>query len=166
MSMSTSASILPLFDQEMKLTRKVLERVPDGRNDWKPHPKSTSIGALATHLAHLPLLGTVILVQDSHDIASKFDVSATDTTAERLARFDEVVAKARTAIATMSDETFLQPWTLKRGETTIVTAPRVAMFRGAFMNHMIHHRGQMSVYLRLNDVPVPALYGPTADEAF
>lgn len=167
--MAIKESILPEFDHEMKTTRKLLERVPEQNAAWKPHPKSMSLGHLAVHLAQIPRWGSVTMLQTELDMSppggSPYKTPEFESTAAVLAAFDEHVKQAREAIAAASDPDFMVPWTLKNGGQTIFTLPRVATLRAFVVNHVIHHRGQLSVYLRLNDVPVPSIYGPSADEA-
>jgi uncharacterized damage-inducible protein DinB len=162
--MSLSQALLAEYDQEMASTRKTLERIPMDKYDWQPHSKSFSIGKLATHVAEIPGWGTVTAQTSELDFAQPFERPTPRTTEELLAFFDQNAAQARDAIAGMSDEEFGQPWTLRNGEHVIFTAPKAAVLRSFVMNHLIHHRAQLTVYLRLNDVPVPALYGPSADE--
>ena len=166
--MSISQSLLPEFEQEMANTRKTLERVPDDQFDWKPHEKSTNIGGLATHLANLPIWAAHGLNKDSIDIAPPgqppLRAQPLTTRDEVLETFDKNLADARAAIAAATDERLMQPWTLQHGGKTVFTLPRVAMLRGFVINHTIHHRAQLGVYLRLNDIPVPTIYGPSADE--
>src|SRR5262245_47576088 len=166
--MSISASLLPEFDQEMTNTRKALERVPDDKFDWKPHEKSMALGGLATHLANLPGWTVFTINQDSLDIAppgeEPFRVEQKKSRQEILEDFDKNVTVARAAIAGASDEVMLKPWSLLSGGNTVLTLPKIAVLRSFVMNHIIHHRGQFTVYLRLNDIPVPSIYGPSADE--
>jgi uncharacterized damage-inducible protein DinB len=154
----------------MATTRRVLDRVPEDRLEWLPHSKSMSLGRLATHLAELPGWGSVTLRQDSFDLAPPggpgYAPATLNTRAEILDLFDKNVASTRAVLESTDDPRFLQPWTLLKGGNTVFTLPRVAVFRTMLINHVIHHRGQISVYLRLNDVPVPSIYGPSADEAF
>src|SRR5262245_18039261 len=161
--MSISASLLPEFDQEMTNTRKALERVPDDKFDWKPHEKSMALGGLATHLANLPSWTVFTINQDSLDIAppgeEPFKSEQKKSRQEVLADFDKNVAAARAAIAGASDEVMLKPWSLLSGGNTVLTLPKIAVLRSFVMNHIIHHRGQFTVYLRLNDIPVPSIYG-------
>jgi uncharacterized damage-inducible protein DinB len=167
--MKISDTILPEFDLEMANTRKTLERVPDDKFDWTPHAKSTPMGGLATHLANIPTWAVHALTKDSIDIApvgeAPLRVEPAKTRAEVLERFDKAVAEARAAIDEASNEVLFQPWSLLSGGKTVMTLPRVAVLRGFVMNHNIHHRAQLGVYLRLNDIPVPSIYGPSADEA-
>jgi uncharacterized damage-inducible protein DinB len=166
--MKLSASLLPEFDQETANLRKTLERVPDDKLSWKPHPKSMSLGGLATHLANMLTWVDLTLGASELDIAPAgkpaFKSSELRSRSEILAAFDKHAAAARKALAGASDATLLGPWTLIAGGKKLFTLPRVACLRSFTMNHMIHHRGQLTVYLRLLDVPVPALYGPSADE--
>ncbi|HSB09865.1 MAG TPA: DinB family protein [Blastocatellia bacterium] len=166
--MALSEALLPEFDHEMSNTRKTLERVPDDRFDWKPHQKSFSMGALATHLATLPSWAAITVQQDSIDIAPQGEpprkAEPCNSREELLARFDQNIAAARAAIAGASDEKLLAPWTLISGGKTIFTVPRIGALRSFVMNHNIHHRAQLGVYLRMNDIAVPSIYGPSADE--
>jgi uncharacterized damage-inducible protein DinB len=165
--MALSQALLPEFDHEMANTRKTLERVPEDKFEWRPHEKSMTLGGLTTHLSNLPSWVAHGVNLDELDVAPEGNplrVEQVRTRAEALANFDRNVAAARAAIEGASDEHLLKHWTLLSNGRVVMTVPRVAMLRGFVMNHMIHHRGQMSVYLRLNDVPVPSLYGPSADE--
>jgi uncharacterized damage-inducible protein DinB len=166
--MGMSQGLLGEFDHEMANTRKSLERVPDGKFDWKPHTKSMSMGALATHIASIPHWGKLTLDTPQFDVNPPGGPQARQpqlkTKAEVLAFFDKSVPEARAAIAGASDQALMAQWTLLNGGKAIFTLPRVGVLRSMIMNHMIHHRAQLGVYLRLNDVPVPSLYGPSADE--
>jgi len=166
--MPISQALLPEFDHEMGNTRKTLERVPEDKFDWKPHEKSMPMGKLAIHLATLPGWTIQTLNENSLDVApadgEPFKLPEANTTEEVLAMFDQNVASARAAIAEASDEQMMQPWTLLATGKTIFTLPRAAVLRGFVMSHSIHHRAQLGVYLRLNDVPVPSIYGPSAEE--
>jgi uncharacterized damage-inducible protein DinB len=145
-----------------------LERVPDDKFDWRPHDKSTTLGGLATHLANIPTWAVHALTKDSIDIAPADAppprVEPARTRQEVLERFDKAVRDARAAITEASDEQMLQSWSLLAGGKTIMTLPRAAVLRGFVMSHTIHHRAQLGVYLRLNDIAVPSIYGPSADE--
>ncbi|HSS52683.1 MAG TPA: DinB family protein [Thermoanaerobaculia bacterium] len=163
--MSISATLLPEFDMEMANTRRTLERIPTDKFGWQPHAKSFTMGKLATHLATLPTWTGVTLATSELDLALPFDQPKPATTEEVLELFDKNVADARTALAGADDDVFFQPWTLKNGEHVIFNLPKIAVLRGFVVNHIIHHRGQMTVYLRLNDIPVPSIYGPSADES-
>ena len=166
--MGLAATLLPEFDQEMANTRKCLERVPEDKLDWKPHDKSMSFGEITTHMANLLSWTTLMIEQDSFDIAPPGEdpprVDPAGSLESALAMFDKNVAVAHTAMEGASDELLLAPWTLLMGGNEVFKMPRVAVFRTMIMNHMIHHRAQLGVYLRLNDVAVPAMYWPSADE--
>ena len=162
--MSISQSFLSELEYELPSTRKVLERVPQERLDWRPHAKSYSMGDLATHVANLPTWGILILQQPELDLASTWRMDAIRSGTELLAFFDKNAQDMRAALELATDADFMEPWTLRMGEKKIFTMPRVAVYRSTVMNHLIHHRAQLTVYLRLNDVPVPSIYGPTADE--
>lgn len=166
--MTIAESLLPEFDQEMGNLRKVISRVPDGKADWRPHPKSMALGYMAVHLARLASLVNRIVEGDEMDVgkasASGWKMPEFESAAATVAMFDEVVKSARAAIASASDSEMMKPWSLKNNGETRFTLPKVAALRTMVFNHMIHHRGQLTVYLRLNDVPLPSLYGPTADE--
>ncbi len=162
--MSISASLLPEFDMEMANTRRTLERVPTDKFGWQPHAKSFTMGKLATHLATLPNWTGVTLSTSELDIALPMDQPKPATTEELLALFDKSAAEARAALAGAGDEAWFQSWTLKSGDHVVFTMPKIAVLRAFVLSHIIHHRGQMTVYLRLNDIPVPSIYGPSADE--
>lgn len=162
-----SQALLPEFDHEMANTRKTLERVPDDKWGWKPHEKSMAMGALSTHIAFIPSWAAETINKDSVDVmpeGARPSTPKADNTAEALEMFDNAVSSARAAIAEASDETLLKPWTLKAAGNTIFTLPRAAVLRSFVFSHSIHHRAQLGVYLRLNDIPVPSIYGPSADE--
>lgn len=165
--MSLSSAILPEFDQEMATTRKTLERVDDAKAEWKPHAKSFTMSQLAGHLATIPGLTAPTLELDLLDLAPNgipIKMETPKTRAEMLKAFDENVAKARAVIEKTSDAAFMRPWTLMANGQKIFTQPKAGVLRGFIISHMIHHRAQLGVYLRLNDIPLPAMYGPSADE--
>jgi uncharacterized damage-inducible protein DinB len=167
--MPLAKALLPEFDHEMANTRKTLERVPEDKLGWKPHEKSGTLGWLATHLANIPSWGAYTVNEETLDLAppGKPPMPPPEVAKSRqqlLEAFDKNVAAARTAIAGATDEHLLKIWTLLHGGKTVLSMPRMAVLRGMVMNHIIHHRAQLTMYLRLNDVPVPALYGPSADE--
>lgn len=165
--MAMNQGLLAEFDHEMAGTRKTLERVPYAKADWKPHPKSWALAALATHVARLPGWAKETLTQDALDLGAPGSEEwgkLMGSHAELMALFEKNVAAGRAAIAGTSDETFMQPWSLKTGGTVHFTLPKIAVLRSFVLNHLIHHRAQLGVYLRLLDVPVPALFGPSADE--
>ncbi len=163
-----SEMLLPEFDNEMANTRKTLERVPEDKLSWKPHQKSTSLGGLATHLANIPSWTKNTFEENELDIAPPdaptVRLEPAKSRAELLEAFDKNVTSARAALVNASDESWKGPWSLLHGGNEIFTLPRTAVMRGFVMNHLIHHRAQLGVYLRLLDVPVPAIYGPSADE--
>lgn len=166
--MKVSEALLPEFDQEMANTRKVLERVPAAKFSWKPHPKSFDFGALAAHVANMAEWASLTLESDSFDYAPPgappYETPKFASTQDLVAAFDKSIAQARSALAAADDAKMMAPWTLMAGGKALMTMPRAAVVRTFVMNHIIHHRAQLCVYLRLNDVPVPALYGPSADE--
>jgi uncharacterized damage-inducible protein DinB len=166
--MAIRDALLAEFDHEMISTRKTLERVPEGKADWAPHAKSMKMGRLAGHLAELSGWGASIIGQDSLDFrpvgAPPTQPVVMTSRAQILEVFDKKVAEARQQLAGASDETLLKNWTLLSGGQTIMTMPRVAFLRSFVMNHIVHHRAQLGVYLRMNEVPVPSVYGPSADE--
>jgi uncharacterized damage-inducible protein DinB len=162
--MAIKDGLLADFDHEMGTTRKLLERLPDDRLVWKPHVKSMSLGGLATHLGNIPHWAATILNETSFDLAAAPpNLQEKTSRADILAAFDQVCAQTR-AWMDKTDAEYVSPWTLKRAGHEVFTVPRVAAFRSFVLHHIIHHRGQLSVYLRLNDIPVPAMYGPSADE--
>lgn len=166
--MSLVDALLPEFDREMGATRRVLERVPDGQFGWQPHPKSMTLGRLAEHLAELPHWVGVTLGQSEFDLgtARRPDGYAPPPTrAAVLSMFDASVTAARAALVGRSDPELMAPWTLRNNGQVMFTMPKAAVLRSFVMNHVIHHRGQMTVYLRLQNVPLPSIYGPSGDEA-
>jgi len=165
--MAIGQSMLPEFDHEMANTRKTLERVPDNKFQWKPHDKSFPMGALATHLANLAGWTNVTIDMDEFDMAPGGEQMKTPechSTKEVLEMFDANVAKARAALEGISDEKIFQNWSLLASGNKLFSMPRIAVLRSFVMNHIIHHRAQLGVYLRLNDIAVPSIYGPSADE--
>ncbi len=161
-------ALLPEFDHEMANTRKVLERVPDADASWRPHPKSWTLGDLGAHLANIPHWGVLALTQSEFDLSPPGEAAPRrkfEGAAANLRDFDTKLSAARAALAMASDSDLMAPWTLKKTGKSMFTLPRLAILRSFVLNHMIHHRGQLTVYLRLRDVPLPNLYGPTADEA-
>jgi uncharacterized damage-inducible protein DinB len=166
--MNISEALLPEFDRESGMTRSVLERCPEAKFDFSPHAKSWGLIHLATHLANLPRWAVMTLRQDELDIAPPdappYKEDFAKTSAELLEKFTTNTADAREAIAATTDEEFMKSWTLLKTGAPIFSMPKLACLRSFVMNHGIFHRGQLAVYLRLIDVPVPALYGPSADE--
>jgi uncharacterized damage-inducible protein DinB len=165
--MAVAQSLLPEFDHEMAATRTLLAVVPDAHVGWQPHPKSMTLGRLAAHLANMPNWALITLQQDEFDVGlpDAFGQNPFESVAATLARFDARVKSARAVLGETPDAVLIAPWTLRQSGHVIFSMPRAAVYRTWVMNHMIHHRGQLSVYLRLLDVPVPAVYGPTADTA-
>lgn len=157
-------ALLPEFDHEMTITRKLLERVPEDKFDWKPHARSMSLGDLSTHLANLAIWGEMTLNRSDLDLAGTGRAEPAKSRKDLLAVFDGNVSKTRGILTGKSDSELMAPWSLKRAGHTIFTMPKAAVWRSFVMNHIVHHRGQLSVYLRLNDVPLPSIYGPSADE--
>jgi uncharacterized damage-inducible protein DinB len=162
--MPFSQTLLPEFDAEMKKTRKILECVPDGKFDYKPHPKSMSLRDLATHVAGLPSWTNFALEVEELDLNPDFKQDVTNSRAELLALFDKSAASARAKIEAATDADWQVIWTFKVQGKVVWAMPRAAVMRGSIMNHLIHHRAQLGVYLRLNDVAIPGMYGPSADE--
>jgi uncharacterized damage-inducible protein DinB len=166
--MTFAESILPEFDQEMASTRKVLERLPEDRLDWRPHPKSNTIGWNANHLAEIPGWVEGWLTETSWDFApvggEPYQSPRLTSRQAILDLFDRNVAAARKAIAAVKDEDVGVSWSLLQGGKTLMTLPRGAVIRSFVLNHLIHHRAILCVYLRLNDVPVPGMYGPSGDD--
>ena len=160
--MSVRDTLVPEFEQEMSSTRRLLERVPSDRGEWKPHPKSFALGHLAQLVAWIPGWVANTARETSLDLATAPGYSF-ETTEALLAMFDANVRDAREALAVATDESFPVLWSLKHGDRVLFSAPRGTVLR-THVNHLIHHRGQLTVYLRLLDVPLPPIYGPTADE--
>ena len=160
--MRIGEGLLPELDQEMATTRRVIARVPADRGEWRPHPKSFPLGHLAQLVATMPgWIGRTI--RDPKIDLSSGPGYSYETTETLLERFDALVRDAREALASVTDATLAEPWSLTHGERILFTSPRGAVVRQT-INHLVHHRGQLTVYLRLLDVPVPSIYGPTADE--
>lgn len=160
--MSFAESLLPEFDQEMASTRRLLERVPGDKGKWKPHPKSFPLGHLAQLVALIPGWITNTLRHTALDLTAAPGYTF-ETTETLVNEFDRNVREARAAIAATTDADLAVPWSLKHGNVVLFTAPRGTVVR-THINHLVHHRGQLTVYLRLIDVPLPPIYGPTADE--
>ena len=165
--MAIKDALLPEFDHEMATTRRLLERVPEAEFAWKPHARSMALGQLAGHIANLPqwcsaTLATTVFDLDALPVATGPQLPA--SRAALIEEFDAKVSAARNQLTSTTDAEFMTPWTLKKGGQEVFTLPRISAIRSFVMNHLIHHRGQLSVYLRLKDVPLPSIYGPTADE--
>jgi uncharacterized damage-inducible protein DinB len=159
-------ALLPEFDREMGLTRRALDRVPDGKFDWRPHPTSVSLGQLAEHLTDMPHWTSMTMTQRGTDapLQRPPDHVRPSTRAEVLAQFDRLLKEARHNLVGKTDGELNAPWTLKAGGKEVFTMPKMAVMRNFVLNHMIHHRGQLLVYLRMLEVPVPSIYGPSGDE--
>jgi uncharacterized damage-inducible protein DinB len=166
--MAIRDAFLPEFDHEMGTTRRLLERTPESAFAWKPHEKSMTLGQLAGHLANIPRWCGAIFDAAEFDLALADDglrkTTPPASQAELLAEFDRKVTEARAKLAAQSDAQMMVAWTFKDNGHEIFTMPKVSVFRSFILNHLIHHRGQLSVYLRMNNVPLPSIYGPTADE--
>ncbi len=167
--MSIAQSLLPEYDHEMATTRKHLERAPFADWAWKPHAKSMTLGGLASHLVEVPSWVAPTLTRTELDMnppgGPAYASPTFGSVAALLAAFDANVQQGRAALAATSDADFMVPWSLKSGGQVLMTMPRIAVVRSFVMNHLIHHRGQFTVYLRLRDVPLPQTYGPSADES-
>jgi uncharacterized damage-inducible protein DinB len=157
-------ALLPEFDHEMTVTRKLLERVPDGRLDWKPHQKSYSLGQLAQHVATIPMWGSMTLNESELDLGGTPQLEPLTSRTGILALFDDNVSRTRAALVGKSDGELMAPWALKRDGHLIFSMPKASVWRSFVMSHLIHHRAQLGVYLRMHDVPLPSMYGPSADE--
>lgn len=165
--MSIADALLPEYDHELATTRRLLERVPEAEFGWKPHEKSMTLGQLAGHVANMPFWLSATMNAPFYDVSAGDKEARLDPPASRdelLREFDEKVTNARARLASATDAEMLAPWALKSNGHEIFAMPRVTVVRSFVMNHLIHHRGQLSVYLRLKDVPLPSMYGPTADE--
>jgi uncharacterized damage-inducible protein DinB len=163
--MTIAGILLQTFDLEMRGTRATLERIPADKADYKPHAKSMPMGRLAAHVARLPQFMITILSTPALDLGSvKWPPLVFESREKLLGDFDALAAEARRILASATDEQLAQPWRLTWGEKVIADQSRAVLYHTLFLNHLIHHRAQLGVYLRLNDLPVPALYGPTADD--
>ena len=167
--MSMADFLVGEFDHEAGGTRKVLERVPEQFVAWAPHPRSKSLGELANHIAGLPVWVGRILQSSEYDFlapgAPTPGIRPWESKAAMLEKHDKNVADARSLLAKTSDAQFLEKWSMKRGGEVMFTLPRIAVLRSMVLSHTIHHRGQLTVYLRLKDIPLPGIYGPSADES-
>jgi uncharacterized damage-inducible protein DinB len=163
--MTIAEILLQDFDHEMLGTRTTLERVPEQNPDFKCHEKSMPMGYLAVHVSTLPRFGITILTTDVLDMATqKWPPMVFESREKLLADLDTLAAEARGLLASATDEHLQKHWKLAWGDRTFADAPRSTLYRSMFFNHLIHHRAQLGVYLRLNNIPVPALYGPSADD--
>lgn len=167
--MPINQSFLGELEREVQVTRKVIERIPDDKLGWKPHEKSMTAGSLASHIAEMYSWGTVTMKVDELDLAPvdgpKWEPFQGKSTAEIVTRLEANFTAAKEAISSATDDQdWMKMWTLKMGGQIMFSMPRVACMRGMIMNHIVHHRGQLSVYLRMLDIAVPSIYGPSADE--
>jgi uncharacterized damage-inducible protein DinB len=166
MAKSLTERLLGELENEAAITRRVLERVPEGKADWKPHPKSMPMGRLAGLVATMPGWIAMMLTQDEFDVATGgMSSSPTTTNAQLLSAFDDAVARSREALKKTNDAHLETKWRMLARGHVVAENSRYENLRSGVLNHLAHHRGQLTVYLRLNDVPVPSVYGPTADEA-
>jgi uncharacterized damage-inducible protein DinB len=163
--MKLSDVLLLDFDSEMEKTRKTLERIPADKPDWTPHGKSMPMGRLAMHVATLPGFGSAVLTTSELDFMThKGPPLVLESREQLLGAFDKSSSELRSQLAAMSDDQLMEHWRMRAGDRVFVDAPRAVLYRGVFLNHLIHHRAQLGVYLRLLDIPVPGTYGPSADE--
>jgi uncharacterized damage-inducible protein DinB len=156
--------ILMELDQEARTTRRVLERVPNDKMGWKPHPKSMSLGQLSLHIAQVPGVIAGFVTGPTLEMRDRFEQAPAKSTAEVLSALDTSLARAKEIIGGLDDATAMSSWSLTKNGKTLMSMPRVAVLRAIMLNHWYHHRGQLSVYLRELDVPIPSIYGPSADE--
>lgn len=152
------------LDRELASTRRVLERYPDGKGEWRPHEKSRTLSALATHVANIPNHGAAILTTPEMDVANRPPQQAKDSVAGLLEAFDAGVTRLKAAVADADAAKLNEKWTMRAGPRVLASEPRALLMRLMVVNHLVHHRAQLGVYLRLLDVPVPGVYGPSADE--
>jgi uncharacterized damage-inducible protein DinB len=165
MALTPFAQLFPDFDSELSTTRRMLERVPDGHNDWRPHAKSRTLGELATHLAQLPGFGILMATHDEFDgLSARPEEPTAKTTKDRVKLFDGFSSQLRQLLQGMTWDRANSPWTLRLGDNVILHAPRATILRSAFITHSAHHRAQVGLYLRMLEVAVPWSYGRSADE--
>lgn len=162
--MSINQAFIGELDYEVVSTRKILERIPAEKFDWKPHEKSMSMGVQANHLADLFSWYKVTMEQDGLDFADGYEQPQATSGEELAAILDKNFAEAKESLQQADPSVFTKDWTLRSGEHVIFTMPKAAVLRTFVVNHVVHHRAQLAVYLRLNDIPVPSMYGPSADE--
>jgi len=163
-TMSIIDGMLQELDQEAGTTRRVLERIPDDQLGWKPHAKARTLGELAMHVAIIPGALAQLISSPSPAQIGNFTDPVPKDTSELISALDESIAKAKQALGDMDDDAVYATWRLMRGERELLAVPRVAMLRSVMLNHWYHHRGQLTVYLKELDVPIPSIYGPSADE--
>lgn len=159
-----AAALIAEIDEEQKAARACLERVPADKFDWQPHEKSMTFGRLAVHIAEMFGWVKLTLTTDELDFAANPETPfEPQTTDDLVAYLEEQIAEARSQLAGTPDEAFQETWTLRMGDQVFFTLPKIVVLRTVILNHIYHHRGQLSVYMRLNDIPVPSIYGPSAD---
>lgn len=168
--MNIAELLLREFEQELTGTRKTLERLPEDKFNWKPHPKSSDLISLATHITNVPTWGAMTVTSNDFDVAPPgappYKELPAASRAELLAKLDKAAGEFRSALQSVDNNKWMEPWSLLSGGKAIFTLPRYSVLRGMVLNHIVHHRAQLTVYLRLLGVPVPPLYGPSADEQF
>jgi uncharacterized damage-inducible protein DinB len=157
-------ALVPEFDHESSTTRRLLERVPEAQFDWRPHARSMPLGQLANHLSSVVGWGLTTLTAGGFDLAGTPPPASPASKEALLDGYDEIVRKTRAALVGTNDAELMAPWSLRHGRDVVFTMPRAAVWRSFVLNHLIHHRGQLTVYLRLRDIAVPSIYGPSADE--
>ncbi len=162
--MPIADTLIMELEREAPTTRRVLERVPTDKLTWKPHPKSMTLGQLAQHVATIPGFISGIARFDSYDVEKFSKPPELESTGAILAAFEDSVSQAKTNLGATDDAAMMKDWSFHMGGKPIMTVPRIGVYRSILLNHLYHHRGQLSVYLRLLDVPVPSIYGPSADE--
>jgi uncharacterized damage-inducible protein DinB len=162
--MPIAQTLLPEFDHEMATTRKMLERFPEDKVDWKPHDTCMTLGRLAGHISELPSWVLVTIKQDELVLDPSYAPRVVTSRSEVLKQFDESVKTSREVLAGASDDTFMKPWSLVADGKPLLTLPKGVVLRSFVMNHMIHHRGQLAAFYRIAGVPVPSIYGPSKDE--
>lgn len=166
--MPLNQSILSGLEHEITVTRKILERIPTEKFDWKPHERSATMGFLATHIATLPKLAISSITTESFDFAPEGEIidkiETLKSTTELVETFDSLISDFKTKLSNLDDDYLKKDWSLCFSGKTLFTSPRTDVLESVFIRHLIHHRGQLTVYMRLNEIPVPAVYGPSADE--
>jgi uncharacterized damage-inducible protein DinB len=163
---SLKQAILAEFDAEVAVTRRVLDRLPDQALAWKPHERSMSLGGLAAHLAQIPHWGTSILQRDGYDMPAdaRAPADSVATKADVIETFERHTTEVRRVLVGLTEAELYAPWSLTSGGDVVMSLPKISALRRFLLNHLVHHRGQLTVYLRMHNVPLPPLYGPTADE--
>ena len=156
--------MLQELEHEAVTTRRVLERVPDDHLTWRPHPKARTLGELAMHIATVPGGVAELVASPSPAEVPQFTERAVQSAAELIPLLDESIAKARAALGGMNDNELMETWRMKQGDREVLATPRATLLRSIMLNHWYHHRGQLSVYLKELDIPIPSIYGPSADE--